>query len=333
MQQVPGLSRRATAGGLAATALLGASRRRASAADPVVLRLATGETMNDSSYAVGVRFGQEIFARTGGKYKVQIYVGGALGTTTNLVNSLQTGILDVAMINCGFLESFFPSVQLLDLPFLFRDAASAERILDGEVGDALRAEMAQHNVVGLGWGWYGWRQMQTRVKQVLHPDDLQGLKMRIQPGPVFVAMFKALGAIPVPVDSTEIYLSLSQKLVDGVDFPIPVVVTFKAYEVCQYLALTNHVYNAGALMVSKALWTRLSPAEQSAFRDAGNICTPLWRQLAAKATDAGTAFLHQHGMVISPTDNAEFRAKMTPLYQQFRPKYPALFDKIMALQA
>jgi TRAP-type transport system periplasmic protein len=130
-----------------------------------------------------------------------------------------------------------------------------------------------------------------------------------------------------------VYLALSQKTVDGVEFPLPTDVTFKVFEVCKYVALTNHVYNAGAIMVSKTLWGKLSPSEQVAFRDTGKVCTQYCRDLYAKAQKDAAATLAEKGMVISPTDNAEFRKMMTPVYDQFRPNYPQLFDKIMSLQS
>jgi tripartite ATP-independent transporter DctP family solute receptor len=333
MNNTPRISRRATGKILAAAALAAPWVRAAGATDPITLKFSTADTMNDATYQVGLRFGEEIELHTGGKYKIQMFVGAQLGTAQNLVSSLQTGILDCALITNGIIESFFPLIQVLDLPFIFKDAPTAERILDGEVGDTIHSDMERHNVIGLGWGWFGWRQMETRTKQILHPEDLRGLKMRIQPGPIFVAMFKALDAIPVPIDGSEVYLALSQKTVDGVEFPLPTDVTFKVFEVCKYVALTNHVYNAGAMMVSKALWSKLSSSEQTIFRDAGRISTKYCRDLYAKGQEEAAVTLRQKGMVMSPTDNAEFRKRMTPVYDQFRSNYPQLFDKIIALQA
>ncbi len=199
---------------------------------------------------------------------MQVFIGGSLGSGVNVVSSLQTGIIDCAIVTSGFLATFVPSIQVVDLPFLFKDRPTAERILDGEVGRKIFADADAHNMVGLTWGWYGWRQVETREKAVTGPDDLRGLKMRIQPSPIFAAMFKAVGAVPVVMDGSEVYLALSQKTVDGVEFPLPTVVTFKMYEVNKYLALTNHVYNAGALLVSKARWTQMTPADREAFQAA-----------------------------------------------------------------
>jgi len=326
------ITRRRFSGAVAGLALA-APALRTRAADPIQLKFATADTMQDTSYSVSQLFADDIAKRTGGKYRMQIFVNGALGTALNLANSLQTGILDGAILTSGFLESFVPTVQVVDLPFIFKDSDSAARILDGPIGRSLFTDMEAKGFVGLEWGWYGWRQMQTRDRAVHTPDDLRGLKMRIQPGPVFAAMFKAVGAIPVALDGTEVYLALSQKTVDGLEFPLPTSVTFKVYEVCKYVAMTNHIYNAGALMISKSRWTQMTEADRTAFREAAKGVLPYWREAIAKAADGAAGFLQQKGMQIIQVDHAAFRKKMEPVLTEFRPKYPKLLDDIVAQQA
>jgi tripartite ATP-independent transporter DctP family solute receptor len=221
---------------------------------------------------------------------------------------------------------------VVDLPFLFKDRATAERILDGDVGRKIFADMDSRNIVGLTWGWYGWRQVETREKAVTGPDDLKGLKMRIQPSPIFAAMLKAMGAIPVVMDGSEVYLALSQKTIDGVEFPLPTVVTFKMYEVNKFLALTNHVYNAGALLVSKARWAQMTPADREAFQAAATAVRTEWRNEIATNSDKAAQFCKEHGMTITETNFKAFQAKMEPVYTEFKPKYLELFNMIMAQQ-
>jgi tripartite ATP-independent transporter DctP family solute receptor len=327
------ITRRSCVTGLLTGTALAAPALRTRAADAIQLKLATADTMQDTSYSVAQHFAAEVAQRTSGKYQMQLFVNGALGTALNLANSLQTGILDCAILTSGFLESFVPTVQVVDLPFLFKDSDSAARVLDGAVGRQLFADMEAKGFIGLEWGWYGWRQMETRDRAVHGPDDLHGLKMRIQPGPVFAAMFKAVGAIPVALDGTEVYLALSQKTVDGLEFPLPTAVTFKVYEVCKYVAMTNHIYNTAALMVGKPRWMQMTEADRTAFREAGKAVLPYWRETIAKAADNATGFLQQHGMQITNVDYAPFRQKMEPVFTEFRPKYQKLFDAIMAQQS
>jgi TRAP-type transport system periplasmic protein len=320
-----GITRRAV---LAGASTFAAAGRAGAAPAQITLKLATADTTNDASYEVGQRFGAEINKRTNGKYDVQMFVGGALGSAVNLANSLQTGIIDCAILTSGYLESIVPTVQVIDLPFVFKDEATAESMLDGELGKRLFADMGQRGVKGLSWGWYGWRQMEIRDRAVRTPDDMRGLKMRIQPGPVFAGMFKALDAIPIVLDGTEVYLALSQNTVGGVEFPMPTAVTFKVFEVTKYLTLTKHVYNAGALMVSQARWGQLSAAEQTAFQEAATAVLPWWRSEIRKRSDEALIFLQAHGMQAITVDYKPFQDKMKPLYDQFAPKYPDLFKMI-----
>ena len=298
-----------------------------------MLKLATADTVNDTSYEVGERFGAAIAKRTNNKYKVGMFVGGALGSTVNLASSLQTGIIDCAILTSGYLESLVPTVQVLDLPFVFRDEATAARLLDGQLGKRLFADMDARGIKGLAWGWYGWRQMEISDRDVRKPSDMQGLKIRIQPGPVFAAMFRALGAIPIVLDGSEVYLGLSQHTVSGVDFPLPTAVTFKVYEVTKYLVLTNHVYNAGALMVSHARWNQLTPEERVIFQDAANEVLPFWRNTIAKRSGQALKFLQAHGMHATTVDFQAFQSKMKSVYAQFTPKYPDLFKMIVEAKA
>jgi tripartite ATP-independent transporter DctP family solute receptor len=320
----PSITRRAAI----ASGALAAVTTRANAA-PIQLKLATADTMNDTSYEVGQRFGAEIAKRTNNKYDVQLFVGGALGSTVNLANSLQTGIIDCAILTSGYLESIVPTVQAIDLPFIFKDEATAESMLDGALGKRLFADMGTRGIKGLAWGWYGWRQMEISDRPVRSPDDMRGLKIRIQPGPVFAAMFRALGAIPVPLDGSEVYLGLSQHTVGGVEFPLPTAVTFKVYEVTKYLALTRHSYNAGALMVSNARWNQLSPDDQQAFQDSATAVLPFWRTTIAQRSDDAFTFLQAHGMQPTNPDFRAFQDKMKTVYNQFSPKYLDLFQMIM----
>src|SRR5512140_700067 len=115
------LSRRSFLAAVGAGAALGMQAGRASAADPITLKFATNDTTQDTSYTVAQRFGADVAKRTNDKYRVQVFVGGSLGSGVNVVSSLQTGIIDCAIITAGFLASFVPSVQVVDLPFLFKD--------------------------------------------------------------------------------------------------------------------------------------------------------------------------------------------------------------------
>ncbi len=134
------------------------------------------------------------------------------------------------------------------------------------------------------------------------------------------------------MDGTEVYLALSQKTIDGVEFPLPTVVTFKMYEVNKFLALTNHVYNAGVLMVQQGALGADDAADREAFQGAATALQPVWRNEIASSSEKASQFCKEHGMTITETNFKAFQAKMEPVYTEFKPKYLDLFNMIMAQQ-
>jgi TRAP-type transport system periplasmic protein len=289
----------------------------------VTLKLGHPDTNLHPTQAIATKFSELVAAKTGGAVKIQVFAGGQLGSEVNIVSGMQTGIVDMAFHTTGFLESFFPPVQVLDLPFLFRDAKTAESLLDGPIGQQLLADMPAKGIYGFVWGHYGWRETETASQPVREPADLKGVKIRIQPGAVFAASFRACGAVPVVLDLSEVYIGLSQKTVGAVELPFLAVVSSKLYEVTKFVGLTNHVYNAGALMASKVKFDRLDAAYQKAIREAAAEIQPVWRQTVASKTEEGRQFCTSRGMQIDATNFAAFHTAMTPVYAEFRDRIGA----------
>jgi TRAP-type transport system periplasmic protein len=296
---------------------------RAYAQGAVTLRLGHPDTPLHPTQTVATKFSELVATKTGGAIRIQVFSGGQLGSEVNVVSGMQTGIVDMAFHTTGFLESFFPRIEVLDLPFLFRDAKSAETLLDGPIGQALLGDMPAKGIYGLVWGHYGWRETETASQAVRQPSDLKGLKIRIQPGAVFAASFRACGAIPVVMDLSEVYIGVAQKTVGAVELPFLAIVSSKIYEVTRFAGLTNHVYNAGALMASKAKFDRLEAMHRDAIREAAAEIQPIWRATVAQKTAEGRAFCAEKGMQIDETNFAAFRAAMAPVYDAFRDKIGA----------
>jgi len=320
--------------GLAAPSVWRGDRAWAAGAS-VTLKLGHPDTTLHPVQTMALKLSDIVSKKTDGAVKIRVFSGGQLGSETNLVAGMQTGIVDMAFHTTGFLESFFPKVQVLDLPFLFKDAKSAETLLDGPIGQNLLADMPTKGIYGFVWGHYGWRDTETASQPIRKPADLKGLKIRIQPGAVFAAAFKAVGAIPVVMDISEVYLGISQKTVSGLELPLVAVQSSKMYEVTKYVGLTHHVYNAGALMASKRKFDSLDPAFQKAIREAAVEIQPQWRSLIAEKSTEAETFCNAKGLEIDATDYAAFHAAMNPVYAEFRDKIGAdLVDKVQkAVQA
>jgi TRAP-type transport system periplasmic protein len=294
------------------------------------LKLTFADTRNHPLYLVLTRFADDVKAKTDGALEVQVYATGELGSQANILTGLQTGIIDLCAHTSGYVDTLFPQFQVMDLPFLFPDLASAEKVLDGPIGQQLADLMPAKGIYGLSYGYWGWRVTSTIDRKVPKPEDMKGLKIRVQPGPIFAAMFRALGANPIAIDYSEIYLALSQHTIEAIETPIVALPSAKHYEVVKTINLTNHVYNAGVMMVSKRKFDALSAKLQDNLRAATHALTDDWRKTMVAKTEETTAFLKDKGLTINEVDRAAYRKQVDSVYQEFRTVIgPDLVDAVL----
>ena len=295
-----------------------------------VLKLTMADTRNHPLYQVLLRFADNVKKKTNGAIEVQVYGTGELGSQLNILTGLQTGIIDLCAHTSGFIDTLFPQFQVLDLPFLFPDLTSAEKVLDGPIGTQLANLMPSKGIYALTYGYWGWRVTSTIDRKVPEPKDMKGLKIRVQPGPIFSATFRELGANPIAIDFSEIYLALSQRTIEAIETPIISLPAAKHYEVVKVINLTNHVYNAGVLMVSKRKFDSLPANLQADLRTAATEMQPDWRKSMVEKTTETTAFLKGNGLTFVDVDRPAYRKATQGAYTQFRSSVGAdLFDKVI----
>jgi len=294
------------------------------------LKLTFADTRNHPLYQVLLRFADNVKAKSNGAIEVQVYGTGELGSQVNILTGLQTGIIDLCAHTSGYIDTLIPQFQVMDLPFLFPDLASGDKVLDGPVGKQLADLLPPKGIYGLSYGYWGWRVTSTIDRKVPKPDDMKGLKIRVQPGPIFAEMFRALGANPIAIDYSEIYLALSQHTIEAIETPIIALPSAKHYEVVKTINLTNHVYNAGVMMVSKRKFDALPANLQETLRAAAHDLTADWRQTMVEKTDETSKFLKDKGLTINPVDRAAYRQATDGVYKKFRDVIGAeLVDAVM----
>lgn len=312
----------------AATTLL-ASPHIAKAAG-VTLKLAQPDSVQHPFQKMFEEFGKSVEERTGGEVRVRVYGGGQLGSSANIVSGVSTGTVDMVVHTAGFFSSYYPKMQILDLPFVFPNGDVAVRVLEGPVGKAIFASLDEKSVTGLCWGHHGWRVMETNGKPIVQPADLDRMKIRIQQSPMFAAMFKAVGAVPVVLDVAELYLALSQNAVQGMEIPLASLVASKLNEVVSYVSLTNHVYNASALLMNKPKFDSLGPKNGAILRELAGGLSVTWRKVAAESSDAARKVCEEKGIKFNTVDHRPFRERMQPVYDEFRPVLGAdLVDMVL----
>ncbi|MEO8303369.1 MAG: TRAP transporter substrate-binding protein [Betaproteobacteria bacterium] len=277
----------------------------------------------NSHYGVAIdAFAREVEKRTSGRYKIQNFYSGALGAERESIEALQLGTLDLTMTSTGPVPNFVPEVAILDIPFLFKDYAHARATLDGPIGQEMLTKFPAKGIVALAWGENGFRHMTNSKRQVLVPDDLKGLKMRTMENPVHMQAYKAFGIIPTPMAFTEVFTALQQGTVDGQENPLSVISAAKFDQVQKYMTLTGHVYSPALILMSKAVYDKLSAADKQAFLESAKEAVKANRARIDEDERKAVADLRSKGMVIvEVVDKGKFQAVLVPTFADFGKKF------------
>ena len=265
------------------------------------------------------KFADLVAAKSGGKMTVKMFGGGTLGGDLQTVSALQGGTVEVTVLNAGLLSGIVKDFEVVDFPFLFASAAEADKVMDGPFGRKLLDKLADKNIVGLAYWDLGFRNVTNSKRPITKLDDLSGLKLRVVQSPVYLDVFKELGANAVPLPFPELYTALEQKAVDGQENPATVIASAKLFEVQKYLSLTRHIYNPQALIISKKFWDQLSATEKKVVSDAASEATVFQRQLSRDREAQAIETLKKGGMQVNelaPAEIARMREKVKPVIEK-----------------
>jgi tripartite ATP-independent transporter DctP family solute receptor len=213
-------------------------------------------------------------------------------------------------------------MNVVDLPFLFRDAEHAYKVLDGEIGQSLLKKFESVGIMGLAFWENGFRHITTSKKPINQPTDMKGLKIRVMENKIHQAAFRQIGADAIPMAWGEVFTSLQQGLLDAQENPTPIVYAFKLYEVQKYLSLTGHFYSPAPVLLSKRTWDRLPADLQKIVYDTTLEVARFQRGLIHKEEQKQIAELRAKGMVvIENTGKAAFREAMKPVFEQYQAQF------------
>jgi tripartite ATP-independent transporter DctP family solute receptor len=315
----------------------------------VVLSFAMGATLADArefSFAHGnsatsyvhlaaLEFKKYVEEQSDGEIIINIFPGGELGQNDEMVKGVRLGSIDFHATGNPWMTGFNPVQNVLDIPFLFKDADHAYRVLDGEIGQTLLATLEEHGLKGLGFWEIGFRNLINARGPIGDVDDLKGLKLRTTANPAHIMAFELLGANPQPMPFGEVYLALQTGVVDGTEHPVEEIYAMKFHEVAKYLTLTRHAYTAMVTMANLAMWEGLSPEQQQIVLDGMALATKFQRDGLAAATAEKLQALKDEGVeVIEDVDVDAFNATV---YEQVKAAYEAehgtaLTDAIVAIR-
>ncbi|SEL01211.1 tripartite ATP-independent transporter solute receptor, DctP family [Roseivivax marinus] len=233
---------------------------------------------------------------------VELFPAGALGNEDELVGQAQDGTLQMALVS-GAMSKACPAAGVLDIPYTFSSAPVAWEVLDGEFGDALAEHcLEETGLRTLAYGETGFRNFTNSEREITSPADMEGLKFRVQPIPLYIEMVEALGGEPTPIAWTELPNALSTGVVDGQENPVGVIYNNGLHQLQQYMTLDGHVYAADFFVMSDEFFQSLEPAQQEVVQKAADVASTMGRAIQQWNTAEGVKLVQEEGMqVYSPT--------------------------------
>ena len=301
---------------------------------PRMIRFGYGLNEDSNQGRAAKLLAEEVAKASGGKLKVRTFASASLGSDDQMQNALIGGAQEMMVGSTATLVGISKEMAVWDTPFLFTDPRQADQVLDGPVGRQVMDKLEEKGLVGLVYWENGFRNVTNSARPIEKLEDLEGIKLRVMPNPVFIDTFKRMGANAVPLPFSELFTALETKAVDGQENPYNTILSSKFYEVQKYLSVTNHVYSPWIVTVSKRWWDGLSATEQGILMDAAEKARDAEREDTRREASQALAALKERGMQInevSPDEIQRMREQAQPAIQTVIDAVGQdLFDQVQA---
>ena len=263
-----------------------------------------------------------IETETDGRVEAQVFPlnNRVAGSDPAALKMLVSGEIQFFTLMGGVMSQVVPAGDVQQVPFAFRSAAHAHEAMDGALGAYIREEMALKGIHGFPVGAFdnGIRQVTAVTRPVVVPADLRGMKMRVPNGALFRDLFTTLGAVPVTVNSIDIYAALQDGRADAQENPLALVDSFRLYEVVKYISMTNHMWSGFNQMAHLPTWQRLPGDIQEIIERNVAQAVRLQRQDQAQANGSLRPALIERGIAFNDVDPEPFRRALSGFYRTWK---------------
>lgn len=272
---------------------------KAPAPQKVVLKLGTETATSHPETKGSQKLADIVKEKSKGTLEIQVYDSAKIGSMKERTEGMRLGTVDISTSSVGFLATYIPVLGVFDLPYIYKDKAHEFRVFDGEIGKEIDKKMQEKGFRVVCYFDMGSRQITNNRQPINSLADIKGMKIRVPQTEASIEGFKALGAAPTPMAFGEVYMALQQKVVDGQENPLSVIVSAKFNEVQKYLSLTNHQLFIQVLSISEKTWKKLSPEHQKILMEAAKEAQAYEREIAAKEETELIKTLQDKGMSIN----------------------------------
>ena len=317
--------------GLAAGAL-GSGFGPAFAQSKMVLKATDVHPLGYPTVEAVVRMGKKLEEATKGRLSIQMYPSMQLGGEKEMIEQAQVGALAIARISVGPMGPLVPELNVFNMPFLFRDTAHMEKVIDGPIGDELLKKITDHptaGLVGLCWMNSGTRNVYNSKKPIRTVEDLKGLKIRMMGNPVFVDTMNALGGNGVAMGFDQLVNAMQTGVVDGAENNEPTYTTGQHFRYAKYYSMTGHLIIPEILVFSKRIFTSLPKEEQDLImkfsKEAQQEQRALWYEMEKKSIDE----MKKAGVeIVEVADKKQFQAAVKPVWDKYGAQLGPIIQRI-----
>lgn len=259
--------------------------------------------------------GERLEELTKGELSLRLYPNSQLGSQRESMELMQMGAIDMVKSNASELEAFAEAYGAFNLPYIFRDRDHYYRVLESEVGQDILHASHNRGFIGLTYYDGGSRSFYAN-KEIQHPDDLKGMKIRVQPSPTAIEMVELLGGLPTPLAYSELYTALQQGVVDGAENSQLALTKARHGEVAKIFSQDEHTMIPDVLLMSVRSFESLTPSQQKALQQAANesrnFMKELWESEVQKAVEEASKM----EVTFVTVDKDAFQQAVAPMHKR-----------------
>jgi TRAP-type transport system periplasmic protein len=276
---------------------------------------------------------EEIYERTDGRIKIDVYHSGQLGTEAELIEQLVVGSIAMATSGPTILADYNEDLKIFTQPYIFRDEEHANKFYDSEIAREMFAKAQEKSGVMTIAGWYYGTRHMTTAKGIIvqKPEDLKGIKIRCPDYQPSVIAMRALGATPTPLSFSELYMALQTGVVDGQENPLTTILDQHFYEVQSNIILTGHSVHMGTVHFSEKIWNELTEEDREIIREVvQSKRSDISDMINNLSREALLTFIEKRMNIIQPDVEAFREHASKNLFQEF-PELQSVYNEISEL--
>ncbi|PPC74059.1 C4-dicarboxylate ABC transporter substrate-binding protein [Pokkaliibacter plantistimulans] len=273
-------------------------------------------TSDQPAQAAALAFKDYVEKATNGDVQVKIYPASQLGNGVEVMEGLKMGTIQMAVVHDGAVAPIYKQFQVFSIPYLFEDQKMAWSVLDGPYGQKMANDMLKKTGIKmLAMADNGIRQFTNSKRPISSPEDMKGLKIRVQPGPIFQKLVESLGASPSVITWPELPGALQQGVVDGQENGVTNILAGSLYQYQKYATLDGHIYSLHAYLMNNRFFEKLDADEQKAVLDGVEIAKKIHREMTSNQDLNAKQILTDKGMQVTeltPEQIEAFRQAAQP---------------------